>query len=254
MSEAAQGWFSDEGFWTAYASLMFDEGRWAEVPDAVDAMLGLSGLAAPTAGEASVLDMCCGPGRHALEFSRRGYRVTGVDITEPYLDAARDTAAHEGLSAEFIRGDARSWVRPGTFDLALNLFTSFGYFDSPEEDLAMLSCLRRSLKPGGALIMDLVGKESAARNFMGGEWFERDGKLILTEFSVVGAWEGLKNRWVIVDGDKKTDRSWVQRLYSARELGEALGKARFGRVDFYGSLAGAPYDQNAKSLVALARA
>ncbi|HOX91722.1 MAG TPA: class I SAM-dependent methyltransferase, partial [Spirochaetales bacterium] len=199
------------------------------------------------------LDMCCGPGRHSLEFSRRGCPVVGVDITQPYLEAARDSAAYEGLNASFEHGDARSWVRPTAFNLAVNLFTSFGYFDSPEEDLAMLSCMRTSLKPGGVLVMDLVGKETAAANFIEGEWFERDGKLVLTEFSVVGAWEGLKNRWIIVDGDKKTDRSWVQRLYSASELRRALIAAGFSRVDIYGSLSGIAYDHNAHSLVAVAR-
>ncbi|PKL23975.1 MAG: hypothetical protein CVV47_11960 [Spirochaetae bacterium HGW-Spirochaetae-3] len=246
---AGDGWFSDDGFWTDYAPLLFGGDRWGEAPAVVDAILALTGAPAGT----PVLDMCCGPGRHALEFAGRGHSVVGVDITEPYLAAARDSAEAMGLSAEFIRADAREWSRPGAFGLAVNLFTSFGYFDSRVEDEAMLERIAESLAPGGALVMDLVGKETAARDFIEGEWFERGGKLVLTEFEVVGAWEGLRNRWVVVDGDRRVDRSWVQRLYSATELRDSLTRSGFSSVDLYGSWDGAPYDQKAERLVAVAR-
>ena len=100
--------------------------------------------------------------------------------------------------------------------------------------------------------MDMVGKETAVRDFSEGEWFERDGKLILTEFSVVGAWEGLRNRWIIIDGANKIDHAWVQRLYSAFELRAALQGAGFKQVTIYGSWDGAAYDQQADSLIAVA--
>ena len=219
----------------------------------MDGILKLAGLEGNDPRGVSVLDLCCGPGRHALEFARRGYPVCGVDITEPFLEAARDSAGAEGLDAEFVRADARTFSRPGNFSLALNLYTSFGYFDDPLDDEAMAARLYESLAPGGALVMEMVGKETAARDFIEGEWFERDGRLVLTEFSVVGAWEGLRNRWIVQDGDRRSDRSWVQRLYSATELAALLRRAGFSSVSCYGSFDGRPYDQTALSLVALAR-
>jgi len=256
MSEPPGGgpWFEDEAFWTAYASIMFDGDRWAEVPAVVDA---LERLASPPAG-GSVLDACCGPGRHSLELASRGYRVTGVDLTSAYLEAARESAEDFGVEAEFLRADIRSFERPRAFDLAINLYTSFGYFDDPADDLAALRRFRASLKPGGALVLETTGKETAVRDFVEGEWFERDGMTILTEYEVVGSWEGLRNRWVIVrsagDGRlERVDRSFVIRLYSAVELRSALLAAGFVSVELFGSLEGAPYDRKAKSLVALAR-
>lgn len=242
-------WFSDESFWTEFAPLLFGGDRWAEAPAVVDAILALSG--APPG--ASVLDMCCGPGRHALEFAARGYQVVGVDITEPYLAAARDSAAAMGLSAEFVHADARAWSRPGAFGLALNLFTSFGYFETAAEDFAMLERIHDSLAPGGVFVMELVGKEIAARDFIEGEWFERDGRLVLTEFEVVGAWEGLRNRWILVDGARRTDRSWVQRLYAGTELRDALLGAGFKAVELFGTWAGGTYGAKADRLIAVAR-
>lgn len=251
---AGTPWFADEAFWTTYAPIMFDGPRWAEVPAVVDS---IERLASPPRG-ASVLDACCGPGRHSLELASRGYRVTGVDLTAAYLEAARESAAAFGVEAEFVRADIRAFERPATFDLAINLYTSFGYFEDPTDDLAALARLRASLKPGGALVLETIGKETAARDFVEGEWFERDGMTILTEYSVVGSWEGLRNRWVVIrpgaGGIEKTDRSFVLRLYSASELRAALLAAGFDSVAIFGNLEGAPYDQKATSLVALARA
>ncbi|TFG78904.1 MAG: class I SAM-dependent methyltransferase [Spirochaetales bacterium] len=244
-------WFADEEFWTAYAPLLFDERRWSETPMVVDGIEKLTGLASGERSCKSVLDLCCGPGRHVLEFARRGYRVCGVDSTKPYLQAARESAAAEGLSVELVCEDARRFSRPGSFDLAVNLFTSFGYFDDPADDALMVRRLYENLAPDGALVMEMAGKETAARDFTEGEWFERDGKLVMTEFSVVGAWEGLRNRWIMVDGDRRVDRSWVQRLYAATELKILLLQAGFRTVRVYGSFEGTPYDSQARSLVTI---
>jgi len=256
--KADRPWYEDEDFWTDYAALMFDESRWAEVPAVVDA---IEALAAPPKG-GRVLDACCGPGRHSLELASRGYRVTGIDLTPAYLEAARESAAAWGVELELLRADLRGFERPAAFDLALNLYTSFGYFEDPADDLAALRALRACLKPGGALLLETTGKETAARDFTEGEWFERGGATVLTEYSVVGDWEGLRNRWILVRGREggaegeleKVDRSFVLRLYSAAELRAALLGAGFDTVRIYGNLQGGPYDQKATSLVALARA
>lgn len=228
---------------------MFDEKRWAEVPAVVDAALRLAG----TEAGAAVLDTCCGVGRHSIEFAGRGFRVTGVDITRPYLEAARESAEAARVAPEFLRADIRSFSRPGAFDLAVNLFTSFGYFATPEEDLAALRNIRASLAPGGAFILETTGKETAARDFIEGEWFERLGWTVLTEYKVIGAWEGLMNRWILLRGAERIDRSFVLRLYSGLEMKRTLLEAGFASAEIFGSLEGAPYDEKAGSLVALAR-
>jgi SAM-dependent methyltransferase len=241
-------WFEDEKFWAAYASTMFDEERWAEVPEIVDR---IERLARPAPG-AAVLDACCGPGRHSIELASRGYRVTGVDITEVYLEAARASA--EGLpDVRFIRADIRKFEERGEFDLAINLFTSFGYFAKPEDDLEALRRIRTSLKPGGKLVLETQGKETTVRDFVEGESFERAGCQVRTEYSVVGPWEGLRERWILErEGSPEADFSFVLRLYSAVEMRASLLQAGFETADIFGDLDGSPYDQRAKSLVALA--
>ena len=245
-------WFEDEEFWTAYAPIMFDEARWAEVPGVVDA---IERLARPSPG-AAVLDACCGPGRHSLELASRGYRVTGIDITEAYLAAARESAlagaSDREPQARFLRADIRDFVADEPFDLAINLYTSFGYFADPAEDHAALRRIRAALKPGASLVLETTGKETAARDFIPGESFERGGWEIRTEFEVVGAWEGLRNRWILSRGGEVVDRSFVLRLYSGTELKSALLGAGFAEVRILGGVDGSPYDQHASGLVALA--
>ena len=242
-------WFEDEEFWTVYAPIMFDEARWAEVPAVVDA---IEALARPSPG-AAVLDACCGPGRHSLELASRGYRVTGIDITDAYLEAARESAG-DLATVSFLHADVREFEMPGAFDLAINLYTSFGYFADPAEDLAALRRLRGALKEGGALVIETTGKETAARDFTAGESFERGGWKVRTEFTIVGAWEGLRNRWILSRGEERVDHAFDLRLYSGTELKGALLGAGFSDVRILGGLDGSPYDQAAKSLVALARA
>jgi SAM-dependent methyltransferase len=256
-------WFEDEGFWTDYAQIMFDEDRWAEVPAIVDA---IEALAAPPRG-ARVLDACCGPGRHSLELASRGYRVTGLDLTEPYLAAARESAAAWGVApregdaglgaargvALFERGDIRRYRGRRRYDLALNLYTSFGYFRDPRDDLAALRSLRRSLRPGGALVLEMNGKETAVRDYVRSEEYERGGWSVRTENEVVGAWEGMRFRWILTGPGGRVDRSFTLRLYSGTELARALAKAGFSEIRVFGGLDGSPYDQDARSLVALAR-
>jgi SAM-dependent methyltransferase len=260
-------WFEDEGFWTDYAQIMFDEDRWAEVPAVVDS---IEALAKPPRG-ASVLDACCGPGRHSLELASRGYRVTGIDITGSYLEAARESAAAWGLaaardrgrgsrrgaapgagSADFVRADVRRIRLPRRFDLAINLYTSFGYFRDRRDDLAALRSLRRSLRPGGKLVLEMNGKETAVRDYVSSEEFDRGGWRVRTENEVVGAWEGMRFRWILTRGAERVDRSFTLRLYSGTELRGALAEAGFSEMRICGGLDGSPYDHDARSLVALA--
>jgi SAM-dependent methyltransferase len=249
------GWFEDEEFWKAYASLMFDDDRWAEVPAVVDALLDRAGLprrVAPGKRPPSVLDTCCGVGRHSIELASRGFDVTGIDITTAYLEAARESAAALEPRPVFVRADLRGFVRPAAYDLALNLFRSFGYFDDPAEDLVALRNIRASLSPGGTFILETLGKEVAALDFMEGEWFERDGWTVLTEYKVAGDWEGLVHRWVLLREGERIDRSFTLRLYSAHEIKALLHEAGFSAAEVYGSPEGGAYDETAHTMVVVA--
>ena len=144
-------WFEDEAFWETFYPFMFGEPKMAAAPAEVERVLALSGVEG-----GRVLDLGCGPARHAVVLAQNGFAVTGVDRSDFLLSKARERTA--GLDVELVRSDMRDFVRAGAFDLALSLFTSFGYFETREEDLAVLRNVRASLKQGGVLVMDVMSK------------------------------------------------------------------------------------------------
>src|ERR1700727_700124 len=113
-------WFESEDFWREFYSYMFSAERFAAAKDEVSRIMALT---QSTGG--NLLDLCCGPGRHAVEFAQRGFQVTGVDQSPFLLNQAREHASATGASVELIKEDMRRFVRPEAFDLACNLFTSF---------------------------------------------------------------------------------------------------------------------------------
>lgn len=251
MTDRAPAWHEDDSFWEIFAPAMFTDDRVAAAPIEVDGVLALAGIEAG----ARVLDMPCGIGRHTLELARRGFAVTGVDRTQRYLDAAGGRARDEGLAPELVRADMREFVREGAFDLALNLFTSLGYFDDPNDDLRVLENARRSLRPGGALVLEMGGKEPLARQFQPRDWRELpDGSLMLEERAVRPGWDAIDNRWILIRDGVRSERRLSVRIYTAVELGMLLRDAGFAAVAVYGGLDGSPYDLDARRLVAVARA
>ena len=100
-----------------------------------------------------------------MELARRGFNVTGVDRAAQYLGQARQQALEEGLVIEFVQQDMREFRRPGSFDIPLNLNTSFGYFEDPADDLQVLPNIHASLQPGGSLVAKTIVKEVLARIF-----------------------------------------------------------------------------------------
>jgi SAM-dependent methyltransferase len=102
----------------------------------------------------SVLDLGCGTGNHALRLTRRGYNVTGVDLSKPMLTRAREKAAADSLRVQWIEGDAASVRIGGLFDAVLLMFAVLSYQLSTEAVRGTLENARRHLRPGGLLLLD----------------------------------------------------------------------------------------------------
>jgi len=117
---------------------------------------------------AKILDMGCGVGRHSIELAKRGYRVTGVDISRNMIEKAEERAREEGVEVEFIKADATKFARDEEFDAAICLcegaFSLLGLSDDPiEHDLAILRNVYKSLKPGGKFILTALSALSRVK-------------------------------------------------------------------------------------------
>ena len=241
-------WFTDESFWETLYPFLFPAERIEAAADEISRILELVDFEGR-----EVLDLCCGPGRHAVDLARRGYLVTGVDRSRFLLARAQERAAANQVEVEWIEADMRDFSRPDGFDLVINLFTSFGYFDDPEDDFNVLRNIGTSLQPGGCLVMQMAGKEQVAGVFQPSEVHEIAGTgLLVQRREVYDDWSRIHNQLTVIRDGVATTLEFHHTIYSARELKDLLASAGFGEVQIYGDLEGSAYGPGAERLVAVA--
>jgi SAM-dependent methyltransferase len=241
----ADNWHEDDSFWQIWGPMMFSKQRIASTPAEIDQILTLVNIRP----QSHILDLCCGTGRHSLELARRGFKVTGVDRTQAYLNQAKEQAKSEGLNIEFVQDDMRNFCRPECFDFVISMFTSFGFFENQADDRKVTNNIYRSLKSAGLLLMDLSSKEILARVFRERDWREIEGVLWLEERQLSDDWSRIHNRWIMFKDNHRYEGRINLRLYSAIELKAILEAAGFTRMQAYGDLDGIRYDNQARRLV-----
>lgn len=242
-------WFENEEFWRELYPYMFPAARRAAAAGEVDNVLALTHVAG-----GSALDLACGPGRHSVALAQRGFQVTGVDRSEFLLERARERAAETGATVEWVRQDMREFRRRNAFDLACSMFTSFGYFDTEDEDIQVLRNMHASLRPGGTLFLDVISKEKVARNWLNAMCTDfEDGTSLLQRPHVTADWTRIRNQWILLRDGRYRTFEFEHTIYSGRELRDRILRAGFGDVQLFGDLQGAPYGVDAARLIVVAR-
>ena len=198
----------------------------------VDALVRL--LPSPPA---HVLDVACGPGRHAVRLAGRGYAVTGVDTSVQFLGVARAAAAALGLtSIDFVEADMRALEFERRFDAAINLFTAWGYFDD-ETNQRVLDSVAAALRPRGRFVLDVMNRDWLASAYVAKDWVQlRDGAFVVSErvFDPVAG---------------TNERAHRLRVYTATELDRMLRAAGLEPVAWYGGFDLAPLEFRSRRLL-----
>ena len=178
--------------------------------------------------------------------------MTGVDRMAEYLEAAGETAGAESVDVEFLEADLRAFRRPGSFDAAVSLFISVGYFEDLEDEVLVFRNIGESLKPGGRFLVDTIGREILRKQFLPKDWYRADEMFVVSQYRAEEDYSRLWNRWILYDDAGRHEYSFSHRVFAAGELSELLLKAGFSSVDVYGDLDGSPYGPEAERLVAVA--
>jgi SAM-dependent methyltransferase len=242
-------WFDNDSFWREFYPFMFSDRRFAEADDHVAKALALTKPKGKT-----VLDLCCGPGRCSVALAKRGFQVTGVDRTKYLLDKAKARAKAARVKIQWIRKDMRDFVRHDCFALVISMFTSFGYFDDAREDVLVLKNIFASLKPGGALLIELLGKERLARILQPtASTVLPDGTLMVERHEIFADWTRIRNEWLLIRKNKTKSFRFHHTVYSGQELRDRMQLAGFVDVKLFGNLDGDEYGPNAERLVAVGR-
>ncbi len=244
--KVARPWFEtifDERYPELFAPL---EGNAEEEVEEIARLLALPQGAA-------VEDLGCGRGRHAIPLARRGYAVTGVDLSDKMLRLARTRSERDGVRVEWVRDDMRAFCRPGAFDACLSLFTSFGFF-SDKENQKVLDNVGRSLKAGGRLLLDLrnAGKGLSRLDDLD-ETREIPSGTLKMSMRYDHASRRARAEHVLTRRDGiRISSAFDVRIYSGEELSGMIRDAGMRVTDIFGSLSGAPFDDASTRMVLVA--
>lgn len=140
-------WFTD-WFNTTYYHILYKERNDSEAQLFMKNIIEFLELPKAT----HILDLPCGKGRHSVFLNSLGYRVTGGDLSENSINAAKE---YENDTLNFKVHDMRVPFNK-TYDAIFNLFTSFGYFDEDKEDLLILQNIKNGLSKGGFFVFDFL--------------------------------------------------------------------------------------------------
>ena len=204
------------------------------------------------APQSKVLDVPCGEGRHSIELAVRGYQVTGVDITLPFLDEAQRKATEQQLEIAWEHRDMRDLPWEEEFDGAFCFWGSFGYFDD-NGNADFLKAISRVLKPGAKFLLDThVTETLLPKLFQERSWKRVGSALVLEERHYNHVCGRTNTEWTLVQDGKMFGKSTSIRLYTYRELCQLLEQLGFKELTGYGSLGGEPFQLGSPRLYLVA--
>lgn len=204
-----------------------------------------------------VLDCPSGYGRHSIALGSKGFEVVGADVNDYFLGIARENLKKVGLrNVNFIKNDMRVLEFSNEFDAAINMFYSFGFFNSDEENIEALRNFYKALKPGGKWLMhthvtaprfqkDLI-KLHEIRTLKTGNRLE-----LFREYNESTKRED--GQWTLLNGHgKKVSTPYSMRIYTDNEYRKICSDIGFSKVDVYGDWKGSEYKEESELMIVVA--
>ena len=222
----------------SYYHLLYAHRNHQEAADFIKRLLDLI----QPAKDAHILDVACGRGRHALELHRHGYAVTGVDLSPENIKYAKEKAKNKQASdaLQFRVHDMRNPLDT-QFSHVFNLFTSFGYFKDPKDNIRTLESFRAQLAPNGVGVIDFLNPSWVLANLVKEESIERDGvKFLIQRYT--------KGKWLCKDIQFQVDKHNYQfqeqvELLEINDFIALFSQANLQLVDLFGDYQLQAYDK-----------
>ena len=197
--------------------------------------------------------MPCGQGRHAHLLAEAGYDVDGLDYSSQLLAVARKRGT--GPNLRYTRGDMRKlpgrWSR--RFDAVVNLFTSFGFFAHPADDVRVIKEFARVLRPGGVLIWHGGSRDGVMARFLARDWWTTDNTMFAHErsFDPLSGMLTVRSTWT--RGNRRGTREHSIRLYTASGLAGLFAEHGLIVEQAYDGFTEQPLRRNSSEMMLIAR-
>jgi ubiquinone/menaquinone biosynthesis C-methylase UbiE len=200
----------------------------------------------------TVLDLCCGTGRHLIILRREGWDMIGLDLSKNLLAIARRNMKHEKVKSPLVRADMRHFpFRNKVFDAVICMFTSFGYLPSESEDRESLKQVRRTLRKNGRFLLDLANKNHVTKIFKEKEWAEYGPFYMLENRFLDRQQSQLKSQWTIIRKDTKETKSLqhIVRLYTHKRLEQMLHETGLTVKEVHGGYDGKKFSLDSSRMI-----
>lgn len=198
----------------------------------------------------TVLDLACGHGRLANGLAARGCEVTGLDANEYFLDLARRDAEARGVQVDYVLGDMRDLPWDERFEVAINWFTAFGYFDD-EGNRQVLAAVHQGLRPAGRFLLELPNHSRVMREFRDSSVVDRDGDLMIERRRHDPLTGTIPTERIVLRGGRVRRVRFFVRLFSFTELRDWLLAAGFSSVEGYDG-GGGPLTADSRRMIVMA--
>jgi len=227
MIEWFKDWFDTEEYLIVYRNR-----NEKEAIKLVDLILNNTDISAG----AKVLDMACGTGRHSILFAKKGFEVTAIDLSQNLLSIAKRSALEEKVRIQFIRSDIRHFTLMNDFSLAVNLFTSFGYFETDDENSKIIKNAYEHLTHKGYFVIDFLNRRFIENNLVAETNVEYKDRYISQKRRIE------KDRVIkqIAIRKNETEKIYHEsvKMYSKVELTNIISTAGFNIKAFFGDYSG----------------
>ena len=242
MSDWFEDWFNTKEYLEVYRHRNESEAK--ELVSII-----LNSIQIPENG--SVLDLACGAGRHSIYFAQKGYDVTAVDLSQNLLLVAKEAALDNKVNIEFIQSDIRYFSSGKKFDLIVNLFTSFGYFETDSENFMLFEIVKKYLNNSGYFVLDYLNKTYVQNNLVK-ESTDMLGKGEIIQKRFIEGNRVVKDIFINQNGSSKHYRESV-RLYDDQELKAAISDAGLRIEKVFGEFNGKGFEKdNSKRIIIIA--
>ena len=204
---------------------------------------------------ASVLDLCCGQGRHSVQLAERGLKVTGLDLNPDYVELAQQAAKASKVEIETVAADMREIPFANKFDAIVNMYSSFGYLESEAEDLKVLESAARALKANGRLLLDMLNREWAIDNYIQNDWHTgTDGTLYVERRDLDLATSRMHVHFIMVDpkGGRRESIGHIIRLYTLTEMTRLLERVGLRVTSVFGGFEAEEYGIGTRRMIVVA--